>query len=540
MGADHTRAALEFVHGLLQRAAHPPTAAELLRELGGAFGAWAAGLAASEGTPVVRLRQGQGDAPGRWPWEEQPGLLERVRHSPVGVAARTADGRTWLLAAVWTPAGADWLLWLEAEGERDWTPGESAALPLAGQALARLAGSAEGDRPDWARALERAQLQDRLEASARVTGKLAHDFGNVLTGILGFAELSLNQLPPDSLPHHYVREVWQAAQQGAQWIQKLQMFSRRRAAPTPPASLSSVVALEEARVRAAWGANVALHISLPEELPPLAVEGEALRQALAQLLDNAREAVSGRGVVTVSARVVELGEADCHDLLGGAVPGPHVEVTVTDTGAGLSTEARQRLLRELFYSTKVRRRGLGLAVVYGILQSYRGGLRFGPHPEQGTAVRLFLPAAAVPQAAGPASQGAMVLIVDDDPLVLRFMSAVLEGEGMRARAVAGGAEAFAAYVSASEPFALVLADIQMPQMNGYELARRLRRHDPGVNVLFISSEAGSPRGPHEEEATRFPLLPKPFRADGLVQAVRAALARGRRGGEPSKNHLGTN
>lgn len=541
-GDDRARAALEFVHGLLCRAAQPPAAAELLRELARAFGACAAGLAAPEGAPVVRLREGQTTAPARWPWEEQPALAERLRRSAVAVALRTADGRSWLLTSVQSAAGAGWLLWLEAEGERDWTATESAALPLAGQAVARLAGTAETAGIDWARALERAQLHDRLEVAAKLTGKLAHDFGNVLTGILGFAELSLSQLQPESLPHHYLKEVWQSAQQGAQWVQKLQAFSRRRAAPSPPASLSSVVALEQARVRAAWGADVALHVSLPADLPPVAVEGEALRTALAQLLDNARDAVTGTGVVTVSARVVELTEADCHALLGGAVPGPHVEVTVTDTGAGLSAETEQRLLRELFYSSKVRRRGLGLAVVYGVMQSYRGGLRFGPHPAQGTAVRLFLPAAAAPQAAGPAPAGGAgrVLIVDDDPLVLRFISAVLEGAGLRTRAAAGGAEALSAYASASEPFALVLADVLMPQMSGYELARRLRRHDPGVNLLFISSEAGDPRGPQDDEAARYPSLAKPFRADGLLRAVRSALAAGRRGAEPSTKVLGTN
>src|SRR5690348_1314259 len=107
-GEDHSRAALEFVHGLPRGAAQPPAAAELLRELARAFGARAAGLAAPEAAPVVRLREGQDAAPARWPWEEQADLPERLRQSPVGIAARTADGRSWLLATVWAPAGG-WL-----------------------------------------------------------------------------------------------------------------------------------------------------------------------------------------------------------------------------------------------------------------------------------------------------------------------------------------------------------------------------------------------------------------------------------------------
>jgi signal transduction histidine kinase/ActR/RegA family two-component response regulator len=522
-GADYTCAALQFLHGLLQRDP-PPAIAELLGELASAFGACAAGLVAPQKAPLVQFREGPGSTPARWPWDEQPDLLDRLRQSPRGVAVRTADARSWLLATARSP-GADWLLWLEGAQERSWASGEAAALVLAAQVLVRVAATAQEAGADWTRALERVQLQHRLEFAAHLAGRLAHDFGNVLTGILGFAELSLGQLSPDSLPHLYVKEIWQSAQQGAQWIQKLQLFGRRRGGSPPPTALAPVVALEEGRVRTAWGPDVALHVMLPEELPQAGIEPEALRHALAQLLDNAREAISGKGVVTVSARAVELCAADCHELLGDARPGAHVEITVTDTGSGLSPEARQRLFRELFFSTKVRRRGLGLAMVYGILHACRGAIRFGPDPAQGTAVRLYLPALAAPQAAArPATgAGARVLIVDDDPLVLRFMSSVLEGAGFRTRAAAGGAEALAAYAGGDEPFSLVLTDVLMPEMNGFELARRLHRQDPGVNVLFVSGEASPARA---DEAPPFPLLTKPFRADGLVQAVRDALGKG--------------
>jgi signal transduction histidine kinase/ActR/RegA family two-component response regulator len=529
---ESTRSALDFVHGLLQGAASgPPPLADLLRALARAFGAVAAGVAApAEGTPLVRQREGPDGVRSRWPWEERPELLEEVRHSATAVPEPRADGSSWLFASAWAPASGGLLLWLEADAGRVWSAGEAAALALAAQALARLAGTAEGRSTPWAQALERARLQERLEDAARLTGKLAHDFGNTLTGILGFTELSLSQLPAEALPHRYVKEVWQAAHQGAQWIQKLQQFSRRRAAAAPPIELPVVVGLEEARGRAAWGPDVALHVSLPEGLPPVAVEADALRQALAQLLDNAREAIAGKGVVTLSARLTELSEADCRGLLGAAGPGPHVEVTVTDTGAGLSAETRGRLFHEPFYSSKVRRRGLGLAIVYGILQTYRGAIRFGPDPAQGTAVRLFLPAAAPPAAAPPPAgrgQGPRVLVVDDDPLVLRFICTVLDGAGLRTRSAAGGAEALAAYTAPDEPFRLVLADVAMPQMNGYELVRRLRLYDPDVNVLFISSDAARPVGAPDEETVCYPLLAKPFRAEGLLQAVRAALDRGR-------------
>ena len=528
---DATSTALQFIHGLLQTAAGEarPLPA-LLADLARAFAARGAGLAAPpEGSPLVRQHvrvDGSSSAPA-FPWENQPHLLAQIRQSVDGVSAQAADGSTCLLAAVWPPTGGGWLLWLEAPAGRVWSGGERAALPLAGQALARLTATTEGRAAGWPRPLERARIQQHLESAAKITSRLAHDFGNVLTGILGFAELTLNHLPTDSLPHRYVKEVWESAQQGARWVQQLHLFSRRRFGEFPPVAIQTVVGEEEARVRPTWAPNVALHVALQPELPTVAVEAGALRQVLAQILDNAREAIAGQGIVTITARLTDLSEADCQEMLGGAMPGPHIEVTVTDTGAGLTPEARQRLFADLFHSNKVRHRGLGLAMVYGVLQAARGGLRFGPDPAQGTAVRLFLPVAGLPvPKQAPIREGKQrVLVVDDDPLILRFIATILEGVGYRVQVAAGGAEALALYTTAAEPFRLVLSDVVMPSMNGVELAQRLRQHDPGVNLLFVSSEV--PAAPQVEGLIQPGFLAKPFRADMLVQAVGSALERGR-------------
>jgi len=275
---------------------------------------------------------------------------------------------------------------------------------------------------------------------------------------------------------------------------------------------------------------VALHVALPPHLPPLALDGESLREALGQLLDNAREAIAGQGVVTLSARVADLTEPECQELLGNTSPGPHVEITIADSGCGLSPETRRRLFAELFFSTKLRHRGLGLAVVYGILQTYRGGLRFGPDPEQGTAVRVFLPALApVAQPGTERATTARVLVVDDDPLTLRFLCSVLEAAGYRVQAAGGAAEALDLYTAGPEPFDLVLTDIVMPKANGFELVRRLQGRDAAVNVLFVSSHRSGPDWPPEDVLRQFDRLQKPFRPEVLLRAVRRALEPKRHG-----------
>jgi signal transduction histidine kinase len=234
-------------------------------------------------------------------------------------------------------------------------------------------------------------LHDRLHDSAVIAGRLAHSFDNILTGILGFAELTLSQLPPGSAQYRYLSEVLQAAQQGTQLTQQLHTLSRCGTVRPGAASLPQVIGEEEPRWRSLLGANAFLHVTLPADLPPLAIDAETLRQVLTNVVDNARESLSSGGTVTLSARRVDLTPADAQELFGNAAPGPHIEVTVADTGSGLTADMRRRLLAEPFVTTKARHQGLGLAVVYRILHAYRGGFQIGPAADKGTVVRLVVP-----------------------------------------------------------------------------------------------------------------------------------------------------
>ncbi len=528
--ADRTRSVLEYIHRLLVGTREDfLTLAELLGELAQAFGAAGAGLAAPLDGPS-QIVHAVGSQPKVRPWEKSPDWLARLGTAAVALPWHDA-GASGLGTVVRAPDQVDCLLWLNDGPQRTWSDGEIAALPLAGQALARLITF----HPPWARTLERLDQKRQVESAAALTGRLAHDFGNVLTGILGFTELSLAQLPADSLPGRYLREVWQSAQQGAQWVNQLQLFSRRTPPPFWPAHLPPIVQEETSRLRAAWGGDIALLAALAEDLPPLAMDAESLKQLLRPLFDNAREAIAGKGVVTISARTTDLTAADCLDLLGSARPGRFVEITITDTGQGLSPQVRRRLFRDLFVSSKPRHRGLGLAVVYGLVQAFGGGLRFGPDPAQGTAVCLFLPLAGpggerpvltgrLTPAARLPEPAAHILVVDDDRMILESVCTVLENAGHRVKAAPGPAEAIACYIAAREPFHLVLSDVAMPGMTGFDMIRRLRAHDAAVNALFISSLDAVQPLPQDDLLGQFGLLPKPFEPEMLLKAVQAALA----------------
>ena len=363
--------------------------------------------------------------------------------------------------------------------------------------------------------------QQRFEDAALAARRIAHDYGNLLTAILGFSDLALAQVGPDARWRPYLAEIHRAAVQGARLTDRLRLLAPR---PTPPgavASLARVMDAEEERLRPLWGAHVHFRRDLPNDLPPVAAEPDSVRQAVAALLDNAGESLDGEGTVTVtvSARPVSLTAEACSGLSGRPRPGPCVEVAVADTGRGLSPEARQRLLREPFFTTKPGHCGLGMIAVPTALAAAGGGVRLDAGPKGGTVARLYLPAAA---AAPPG--GEHILVVDDDPMVLRLVCATLKGAGYRPQPAADAAEALAAFArAAADPFRLVLSDVRMPRMGGLELARRLRERDPAVHVVFMSGQVGEDFPPSGPPAGDVALVSKPFRPEGLLRAVRAAL-----------------
>jgi signal transduction histidine kinase len=283
-----------------------------------------------------------------------------------------------------------WLLWVADPRRCRWTTGEAGALALVAQTLPQWL---EEDLPParWAQQLRHASWGVRLEAMALTSRHLAHDFGNIVTTVLGFSQLALATPGVSQGPvGQNLKEIRRGAQNGADLTHQLRLLSRRQPQRAVPISPTPTLEREIKRIREAGAGRLSVTLQA-SALLPLLIDPEQLRLAVAALLDNALEAVAGGGSIAVSAGQVEVRPEECLDYLGNVQPGPHLRIEVVDSGPGLSAEARRRLFVEPFYTSKPRKRGLGLTIAHGTLHAHRGGLRLEPAPEGGLAASLVIP-----------------------------------------------------------------------------------------------------------------------------------------------------
>jgi two-component system, cell cycle sensor histidine kinase and response regulator CckA len=528
---DNARPILEWVARLLAEPKEPESSPDQwLAELAKIIQSSAAGLAGViEQKAAICFRSKNS---GALPWDTWPDLLTQLEATG---ERQFPDGRICFLAFTPCGNGACWLLWLEFGSGRSLSAGEKSALGLAAAALARrVADNPSGS--DWEGWLAQLRRKQRLEDAGKVAGRIAHDFNNVLAGILGFTELSLSQMPADVPARALVGEVYEAALQGTRLVKLFGLFSRRSRMSSQPYRLVDSLARLRARLAKLTDKQIELKASIPGDLPWLALDGDSVQIVLDQLLDNAVESMSQNGIVKLSARELRLAEADCLSFLGACSPGRHIEIVISDSGSGLSAEAREKILSQPFFTNKLRHRGLGLATVYGLLAAARGGIRMQDGEPTGTSVHCVIPVSTVPADPSPSWRPSTnslpqrphadrVLVVDDDPMTLGFMCTTLQQAGYQVHSACDGKTALDSFDTANEPFRLVLSDVRMPHMTGFELAQQLLERNPSLPILFISGHVPVECVPEAMAGRQYDFLPKPFRSECLLTAVRSALAR---------------
>jgi PAS domain S-box-containing protein len=377
---------------------------------------------------------------------------------------------------------------------------------------------AEADR----RALEhRLRQSERLESVGQLASGITHDFNNLLAAIMNYAAFAEETTEKPEVRAD-IQQIQSAAERAARLTRQLLIFAR--AEPTQPLPLDLNAIVEEIHnlLSRSIGAHIELTVEPAAALPAIEADRGQLEQVLLNLAINARDAMPGGGTLTIKTGSAELDQAyaDAHP---GARPGRHVELTVADTGTGMSAEVISRVF-DPFFTTKPEGQGtgLGLSTVYAIIAGVGGSISVQSAEGTGTTFRLYFPAAAAAAvAADPAAahasagDGQTILVVDDEPAVLAAAARVLRQNGYATLEAAGYDQAVA--LAASHQVQLLLTDSVMPRMSGVALAERITELKPGIPVLYMT---GYSTVPAEGQPAK---IQKPFTPQTLLEAVARAL-----------------
>jgi signal transduction histidine kinase/ActR/RegA family two-component response regulator/HAMP domain-containing protein len=379
---------------------------------------------------------------------------------------------------------------------------------------------------------EQFRHSQKMEAVGRLAGGVAHDFNNLLLVINGHAELIAETAGLGEGVRRQLQAIHQAGQRAAQLTSHLLAFSRKQNVEPKTFELDQAVAGLEKIIRRITPENIELQTKLGAGKAGIRIAPEQLEQIIMNLVLNARDAMPTGGRLSIDTSCEECDRSMSRQL-GDLVPGQYVVLAISDSGHGMEPRVRERIF-EPFFTTKPlgRGTGLGLSTVYGIARQNSGGVHVYSEPGKGSTFRIYFPLcqptadqrSAMPATATPTG-AETVLLAEDEGAVRNLVRQHLEELGYKVLAVADGAQALRIARQNIETIDIVLTDVVMPEMGGYELSKALRQLRPDMKVVLMTGYA---EGVTTEEASAagLQILSKPFSRSSLAHKIREVLDAG--------------
>jgi two-component system cell cycle sensor histidine kinase/response regulator CckA len=378
---------------------------------------------------------------------------------------------------------------------------------------------------------ERLRQAQKMEAIGRLAGGVAHDFNNLLTAIGGYASLLVESLPSGE-EREMARHIEASSDRAAALIRQLLAFGRRQIMTPRVLDPREVLTDIAPLIRRTIGENIAFRTIYSEQSLRVRVDPTQLEQVLVNLIANARDAMPSGGQLTVEVADIELDDlyAATHPEV---VPGPHVMIAISDTGAGMSAEVREHIFEPFFTTREVSGgTGLGLATVYGIVKQSGGGINVYSEPGSGSVFKVYLPRAFDPaeERSVPAGEVSHVegtgtiLLAEDEEAVREVARLALSNAGYEVLVAESGPAALALASGHAGPIHALVTDVVMGEMSGRQLAFELDRLRPGIRTLFVSGYAENTVVHHGVLDPDVAFLAKPFTPTALVRKVREVLA----------------
>ncbi len=377
------------------------------------------------------------------------------------------------------------------------------------------------------------QLQQvlKIQAIGTLAGGIAHDFNNILFPIVGYTELTMDEVPDDSVAHNNLEEVLKAAHRAKDLVQQILTFSRQSGLERKPVKVHLIIKEALKLLRASIPASIEIINNIDDDCHPVMGDATQIHQVIMNLCTNAYQAMQDKGgTLEVNLSEVDVGYEETVKKIG-MQPGKHLQLLVRDEGCGMDAVVLNRIF-EPYYTTKEQGKGtgLGLSVIHGIVKNHRGDISVTSSPGKGTTFKVYLPitedadiANELAPSNGAAKGNERILLIDDEEQIVSMEQQMLENLGYEVTARTDSTKALEEFSEQPHNFDLVITDMTMPQMTGDELAQKLLDIKPDIPVILCT---GFNEDITEEKALAMGIqkfVMKPVIKNDLATTIRTVL-----------------
>jgi len=371
----------------------------------------------------------------------------------------------------------------------------------------------------------------KMESIGRLAGGVAHDLNNMLTPILGYGTMLLNDLSTGDVRRHAVENIVHAGTRARDLVQQLLAFSRKQMLEFRSIDLNSELKVINNLLRRTVREDIAIRFEPAAGSLLICGDLGQLEQVLMNLAINAQDAMPEGGTLSIATAAVEL-DAQAAQELPETKPGSYAVLRISDTGTGMDSATLAQIF-EPFFTTKARGHGtgLGLSTAYGAVKQHGGSIAVDSAPGQGTTFSIYLPLSAQPSACVATEESEpsnapgreTILLTEDDDMARELAETILSLQGYEVLSAASGQEALELLAQQSSEIDLLLTDVIMPDMNGNQLYNQIATRKPAIKVLYMSGYPANVIAPRGVMTDSLNFIQKPFMVNSLITKVREVL-----------------
>ncbi|MCW8988910.1 MAG: PAS domain S-box protein [Gammaproteobacteria bacterium] len=376
---------------------------------------------------------------------------------------------------------------------------------------------------------EKLRRSQKMDALGKLTGGIAHDYNNMLSVIMGYSDILEDSLSDKPDLKEFVKEIRHASERGVKLSNKLLSFSRKKASSTEVLNINSLLQEEQDMLEKTLTARINLILDLDNNLWPVRLDSSDLEDVILNMSINASHAIEGNGTLTIITQNIHVAAADSYQF--NLNPGDYIVLSISDTGCGMDDSTREKIFDPFFTTKGEQGTGLGLSQTYGFVERCKGIIKVYSEIGHGTQFKIYFPRAMDEEKNKNEIESKekvellgdeKILLVDDEPSILRLTEQILTNVGYKVVCASGGIEALT--ILENEQINLLISDVIMPEMDGYELVSKVKEKYPGIKIQLMSGFSDTRHENLVDERLHKNILEKPFKSKILLEKIRDLLS----------------